>query len=286
MAPRRTSNAHATRHTAAILSAVALAASLALSAGCRGDRSEAPPRQFFPDLDDQPKFKSQVKSTFYEEFAPDEYGGERWGRAARLPVDNTVAFGDWPLTDPVMGVDFADRERLLRINPAVYEGRTASGEVIDDIPIEVDEQLLALGKKKYNIYCIVCHGGTGAGDGLVGRRWVSPVPSYHQQIYQKGSGEPQSRDGHLYDVIRNGVQNPPGIEPRYRMRPYGNSVTPREAWAIVAYVRALQMTRRGELDMLDESDRNRLIQQRNRADAPAADPAQHIANAADAGGAK
>ncbi len=232
--------------------------------GCRGDRSEAPPRQFFPDLDDQIKVDAQEKSTFFQEFAPEERYAERWGRAARLPVENTVAFGRWPVTEELMGVDFAERDDQLRLNDVVYTGRDAGGEFLRDIPeeIPVDAALLALGEKKYNIYCISCHGGTGAGDGLVGVRWISPVPSYHSSQYLKESGGAQSSDGHLYDVIRNGVQNPPGVEPRYRMPRYGNKVSPEEAWAIVAYIRALQMTRRAELDMLDQSDRERLLRER------------------------
>lgn len=254
------------KQTTILTAATLLALTAAATVGCRGDRSEAPPRQFFPDMDDQPKVKAQVKSTFFNEFEPEYYGEyERWGRASRLPVDNTVPFGNWPITTSPMNTDFAQRQALLRNDPEIYQGRTENGTVIEDIPIPVTEELLALGQKNYNIYCIACHGGTGAGDGLVGRVWIAPVPSYHQAQYQKGAGTEQSPDGHLFDVIRNGVQNPPGIEPRYRMRPYGSKVNAEEAWAIVAYIRALQMTRRGTLEMIDDDDRNRLIQERNRA---------------------
>ncbi len=250
---------------AALAAAALLLGAVAPLAGCRGDRSGKPPRQFFPDLDDQPKVKEQVKSTFFTEFEPEEYGEEEWGRAARLPVTGTVPFGRWAIVeDELMGVDFAQRESFVALDVALNEGVGPAGRPVEDIPAEVTAELLALGQKKYNIYCIACHGGAGEGDGLVGVRWSAPIPSYHEDRYQKGAVDDEGEllltglDGHLYDVIRNGVANPPGVEPALRMPAYGDKVSPRESWAIVAYIRALQMTRQGELDMLDAADRERL----------------------------
>jgi mono/diheme cytochrome c family protein len=262
------------RAVLALAGAVVFAASLAAAGGCRGDRSGEPPRQFFPDMDDQPKVKAQDKSTFYTEFEAEEYGNDDWGRASRLPVAGTVPFGRWPVAQPdIMGVDFAERDDFLRQNPAIYEAVDEQGDVVVDIPVAVTPELLALGQKQYNIYCITCHGGSGAGDGMVGVRWTAPVPSYHEDRYQKGARDDEGEllltglDGHLYDVIRNGVANPPGVEPALRMPAYSDKVSPREAWAIVAYIRALQMTRQGELDMLDAAERQRL-----RAQLPAGHP--------------
>lgn len=235
--------------------------------GCRGDRSSKPPRQFFPDMDDQPKVKPQTKSTFFQEFAGG-YGEEDWGRAARLPVSGTVPFGRWPVAEPeIMGVDFAERDSFLALNSELHTGKTADGDVIDTIPIDVDTELLSLGRERYEIYCIACHGGTGVGDGTVGVEWVNPVPSYHEARYQKGSGEPSGRDGHIFDVIRNGVANLPGTKPALRMPAYREKVSVEESWAIVAYIRALQATRRGDVNDLPAVDRERLLAGRRDRDA-------------------
>jgi mono/diheme cytochrome c family protein len=238
------------------------------SVGCRGDRSEEPPRMFFPDMDHQPKVKAQTKSTFFQEFEGG-YGEEDWGRASRLPVEGTVPWGRWSVAEPeIMGVDFAQRQTFLALDPERTAGKTTAGEVIDTIPIDVDDELLLLGQKKYEIYCIACHGGTGAGDGMVGVRWSAPVPSYHLDRYQKGAVDgdgnptPTALDGHLFDVIRNGVATPPGIAPALRMPAYGNKVSVDEAWAIVAYVRALQASRRGDVEQLPAADRERLMAQK------------------------
>src|SRR5690606_30275922 len=78
-------------------------AALAISAGgCRGDRSAKPPRQFFPDLDDQPKMKAQTKNTVWSEFEGKSTETD-WGRSARLPVANTVPFGREMHAGPIRG---------------------------------------------------------------------------------------------------------------------------------------------------------------------------------------
>jgi mono/diheme cytochrome c family protein len=260
-----------------LVASVALASVVALG-GCRGDTSDKPPRQFFPDMDDQPKYKAQSTSTFFEEYV-DEETGDQYGRSQRPPVPGTVAFGRQPHTGPVLGVDFADRNEFLRDDPATNEGRVyraasngalevneETGQLnfdwVDRMPVRVDASLLELGQKKYNIYCISCHGGTGAGDGLVGRRWSYPLPNFHDDRYQLG-GE-LGQDGYIFHVIRNGVPNPGGPY-EYRMMPYGRKLTIRETWSIVAYVRALQKAQSGSLNMLPESQRLELERRRGAA---------------------
>jgi mono/diheme cytochrome c family protein len=250
------------------LAGVALAALVAAPlAGCRGDRTDKPPRQFFPGMDDQPKYEPQDKSYFFREYAGKKETDKPWGRAARLPVEGAVPFGRQPIADPVVfnnvSYDFANRASMLRGSDAIFEGLTPGGDVIDTIPIPVTPALLALGETKYNTYCIVCHGGTGAGDGLVGLQWSYPLPNFHDATYQKDGGDPKGRDGHLFRTIRYGVQAV-GQPWEYAMQPYGSKVDEQESWAIVAYIRALQQTRRGTLDMLPTPDAERLRRERPR----------------------
>ncbi|HBS28825.1 MAG TPA: hypothetical protein DEB06_05105, partial [Phycisphaerales bacterium] len=251
---------------------VALGVIVATGAGCRGDRSSKRPRQFFPDLDTQPKYQAQERSTFFKDFAREgRHGepGERFGRTMRDPVAGTVAFGYKPFTASFEGVDFSDRARFLKDDEAFFEGRRtvldADGNPVKNedgstrfayaerMPIETIlgvpagsaafdgkfGELLALGEKKYNIYCIVCHGGTGDGKGTVGVRWSYPLPSWHQDMYRAG-GE-KGQDGYLFHTIRYGVPNV-GDNPPYplKMPAYATKVSEKEAWAIVAYLRTLQ----------------------------------------------
>lgn len=222
-------------------------------AGCRGERSDAPPREFFPSLDDQQKWKPQGETDFYAD-----------GRTSRRPVAGTVAFGH--STDP------ADPTRgaMLRDSDGVYRGVGADGGYLALAPVEelvagaVTTQavadLIARGRDRYDIYCLSCHGGTGAGDGVVGKRWSYPLPNFHDVQYQPG-GE-KGLDGYLFHTIRNGVPNVAGQLPALRMPAYAERVSERDAWAIVLYMRALQRSRSGSLDAVPDAERQRLLQTR------------------------
>ena len=124
-----------TRHTIARASlALALCAGVVGAlAGCRGDRSDKPPRQFFPDMDDQPKYKSQAQSNVFRD-----------GRTMREPVAGTVAFAR------TSAMDWADgRDDLLREDDRIYRGVDSTGEYVAHIPIPVDEALLLRGRERY-----------------------------------------------------------------------------------------------------------------------------------------
>lgn len=270
---------------AARAAALVLAAGLVALAGCRGERTNKPPRQFFPDLDDQPKYKAQRESQFFED-----------GRSMRLPVAGTVPFGAKAFTTSFEGHDFAQRDGYLKADRAVFEGLEpdvdATGKPVLDangapkeryvarIPVPVDDALLTLGEKKYNIYCIVCHGGTGDGKGTVGNRWSYPLPNFHAEQYQPG-GE-KGQDGYIFHTIRYGVPNVGDNVPYpLKMPAYASKISEREAWAIVAYFRALQQANTSTIDAVPE--RQRLELERSRGGkasaAPAADPASTTASA-------
>jgi mono/diheme cytochrome c family protein len=94
-------------------------------------------------------------------------------------------------------------------------------------PPPVDAQLLTRGQQRYDIYCSPCHGLSGKGDGMVVRRGFPAPPSYHSTRLRAASAQ------HFYDVISNGY----GV-----MYSYATRVEPRDRWAIVAYIRALQQS--------------------------------------------
>lgn len=209
--------------------------------GCREDRSSKPPRQFFPDMDDQPKWKNQSKSDFFAD-----------GRVLRPAVDHAVPFGrvawvrdDAKATESWSSHWMQQRRDLLREDAAMYTGMNADGTYVERIPLAVDKAMLELGRKKYEINCAVCHGYSGDGKGTVGVQWSAPVPSYHDPKYTDPSLE-TARDGYMFFIIRNGVRTMPA---------YGHTLNERDAWAVVSYVRALQATRAGTIEDVPENRR-------------------------------
>ncbi|MGP1347384.1 MAG: c-type cytochrome [Phycisphaerales bacterium] len=257
--------------TLALALATAAAAASALTA-CRGDRSSKPPRQFFPDLDDQPKYLPQTRSSFFTDYL-DEETGQRYGRSQRLPVAGTVPFARIPHVRYEQGAisefgfngnDYTDRRRLAAIDEPFMTGKPVgstatlgdpAGDWLEKIPLTVDHQLIELGKTNYNIYCLPCHGGLGAGDGTVGTRWSYTPANLQGEQYLHG-GE-KGDDGYLFNVILHGVPNP-ALPYQYAMRGYAGKVSEHEAWAIVAYLRVLQQSQRGTIDMLPPTQREAL----------------------------
>ncbi|EJW12530.1 putative ABC-type Fe3+ transport system protein [Rhodovulum sp. PH10] len=106
--------------------------------------------------------------------------------------------------------------------------RTAAIET----PPPVDAALLARGQERYAIYCAPCHGLGGDGDGMIVQRGFPKPPSYHTKRLRAAPAR------HVFDVITNGY----GV-----MYSYAARVPPRDRWAIVAYVRALQMSRNAQV---------------------------------------
>lgn len=212
--------------------------------GCRGERSEAPPRQIFPDMDDSPKWKPQTASGFYTD-----------GRSMRPRVEGTVAFGLWSNAGPSLPawVNSA-RDELLKDDVSVYKGTDAKGAYISTIPasIKLDLAMIERGQARYNIYCAACHGYAGDGLGTAGVKWSYAVPNFHDAKYFDLKID-QGKDGYIFHTIRNGVPGAP--DGGLKMPAYGEKVDERDAWAIVAWVRTLQETRRGSLDLLPEAQR-------------------------------
>ncbi len=264
--------------------AAALAAGLVVSAlaGCRGDRSNEPPRQFFPSLDDQPKYQVQEHSEFF----PD-------GRTMRNPPAGTVAFGWTYALDYGSSPDerreaehriSIERAGLLRESDALYRGVNSEAAYLERMPIrdvlglgdgetvepEMVQPLIRKGQERFNIYCIVCHGGVGDGQGAVGIRWNGIVPSFHDPKYQRG-GE-KGQDGFLFHTILNGVPNPAGVLPAMKMPSYAEKISTHEAWAIVAYLRSLQESWSADFEDLPEIKRQELMSRKPPAPTASAAP--------------
>ncbi|MEQ9096609.1 MAG: cytochrome c [Phycisphaerales bacterium] len=221
-----------TRLTMILTLSAAAIVSTATLAGCRGDRSEENPRQFFPDMDDNPNFSPQAATPLFAD-----------GRQMRPPVGGTVAFGAFTFTESTLGEQsewadafISERQDLLAEGASVYAGLNEDGTFIERMPTELTSELLARGEERFNIYCAACHGYAGDGNGMVGRRWSAPVPSFHDAKY-KDLSEPTAGDGYLFHIARNGLKHPDG---RYRMPGYGHALSIEDTWAVVAHIRVLQ----------------------------------------------
>lgn len=110
-------------------------------------------------------------------------------------------------------------------------GTVARGTLLeprpDDIPFAIDAALLQRGQERFNIFCSPCHGRTGDGNGMIVRRGFPQPPSYHIDRLR------QAPDSHFYDVMTNGFG---------AMYSYASRVPADDRWAIVAYIRALQLS--------------------------------------------
>ena len=222
------------RMTASILACGLVLLSGAL-VGCRGDRSSEPPRQFFPDMDDSPKWKPQSESEFYVD-----------GRTMRQPPEGALAFGRQDF-DPTVEADWASpwleaRAGLLKDDDGVYRGVDADGAWLDTIPatIDVSREFIEHGRVKFDIYCAVCHGVLGDGQGLVAQRWSIPVGNFHDEKF-KDRAEETGKDGYIFNTILNGK----GEADAQTMPGYSHALSEHDAWSIVAYVRTLQAARNG-----------------------------------------
>ena len=116
---------------------------------------------------------------------------------------------------------------FLRADVGLYKGQTAEGDFLADIPLPVTQQTLLRGQSRYNIYCTPCHGRLGDGQGMIVQRGFKKPVSYHDARLR------MAPSGYFFDVMTNGFAQMPS---------YAAQVTPEDRWAIVAYIRALQLS--------------------------------------------
>lgn len=174
--------------------------------GCQGQRTTEPPIIPVRNMNEQPRYDTQEASPYFAD-----------GRVMRPQVPHTIA-------------------REMVIDGEIDTGVDPSGEYAMSIPEVVVEEsggmagLVERGQDRYEIFCTPCHGGLGDGAGMVpevsGVGTIRP-PTFHEDRIR------HMPDGQLYATIRNGVRNMPA---------YRHNVPVHDRWAIVSYVRALQLS--------------------------------------------
>lgn len=146
------------------------------------------------------------------------------GAASRTPPDHTLARGQ-----------LHDDEH--------FDTGKVGAEYAALFPTPVTRAQLERGRERFDIFCSVCHGISGAGDGIVVQRGFPPPPSLH--IDRLRAAPP----GYLFEVITQG---------RGLMYSYASRVSVADRWAIIAYIRALQLSRHASLADVDERQRQQL----------------------------
>lgn len=115
---------------------------------------------------------------------------------------------------------------------------------VKKFPLSVTRELVDHGRDQYTVFCSVCHGQVGLGDGIVVQRGFSVPPTYHSDRLRKAPA------GYFFDVITRGYGSMPD---------YGLQIAPADRWAIVAYLRALQLSQHSPLDELPEKVRKSVL---------------------------
>jgi len=166
-----------------------------------------------PQMGDQPRYEAYEASDFF----PD-------GAAMRPLPAHTVARGQ------------------LQADEIFFTG-IRNGKLVAEIPHQITTAMIERGRERFNIHCAVCHGSSGAGDGMIVQRGFPTPPSFHSDRLRAAPA------GHFFDVMTRGY----GV-----MYPYASRVTPEDRWAIVAYVRAVQLSQNATLADVPAAERSQL----------------------------
>jgi mono/diheme cytochrome c family protein len=183
-----------------------------------GGTSRKPPLYVFPDMDRQLKLRPQEPNSFFAN-----------GRSSQAPPAGTVA--------RARPIELAGRTVFPYEDAPVFSGREpGSTNFVVSNPYPISAQLLKRGQERFGIYCAPCHGAAGDGNGMPKKLGaMAVVANLHDRRIV------EMPDGELFFVITNG---------RNLMGPYGPQVPPEDRWAVIAYLRALQLSWLGTIDDL------------------------------------
>jgi mono/diheme cytochrome c family protein len=171
-------------------------------------------------MHDQPRYKPLGETVFFND-----------NRQSRPSIPGTVARGD------------------LREATEFYSGKNTTGSAadgtddLDYFPIAITKDVIERGQQRFDVFCSPCHGRVGNGLGMIVQRGMKQPPSYHVDRLRK------ARPGHFFDVITNGYG---------AMYNYAAQISPRDRWAIVAYIRALQYSQNVDKSTLSPEQQAKL----------------------------
>lgn len=188
------------------------------------------------DMQDQPKMKPYRSTVFFKD-----------GLSSRPLVEGTVPRGFLKTDTEFFTGKKAGRTISAASNPqapagpqpnaagtnnaANLSGAAAYPDDVEVFPLPVTKEVVKRGKERYEIFCTVCHGPTGNGDGMIVRRGFRRAASFNDDRLR------QAPVGHFFDAITNGW----GVMPAYAPQ-----IPAQDRWAIIAYIRALQLSQQAE----------------------------------------
>ena len=208
-----------------------------LALGPRGRARTEPPWELFPDMDRQPKIKYQTPTRFFAD-----------GRSARPPVPGTLPMGFRIPKSAPRDAGAPGVEPHPRFGGGAGYGLTGrmGDRWGDGFPMRVDVGMLKRGRARFEIFCAVCHGRAGLGNGVSGELGLVGIANLQERRVR------EMADGQIFHTIGAG---------KNAMKAYGDKVPVADRWAIVAYVRALQLSQGTEAAGLPAALRGRLEQE-------------------------
>ena len=203
---------------ATLLRVLFLLIALLVAPGCRRD------------MQDQPKMKAFRSTTFFGD-----------GLSARPLVENTIPRGylradtalftgkkiKSPASLPTPSQTPSGPQPTVAAPPGASQTASIYPDDVETFPFPITEDTVRRGRERYDIFCSVCHGLTGFGDGMIVRRGFRRAASFHDDRLR------QAPVGHFFDAITNGWGAMPSYAPQ---------IPAQDRWAIIAYIRALQLS--------------------------------------------
>ncbi len=202
------------------------------------------------DMQDQPKMKPYRSSTFFRDglstrppiegtvargFLKTDtefFTGKKVGKGASAAAATTGTPGETAASpQPAAATAGASGAGQAAGAQGEAQGAAAYPDDVEIFPIAVTKEVVSRGRERYEIFCSACHGLTGNGDGMIVRRGFRRAASFNDDRLR------QAPVGHFFDAITNGWGAMPSYAPQ---------IPPQDRWAIVAYIRALQLAQQGQ----------------------------------------
>ncbi len=189
--------------------------------GFRGQKFAKPPVRIFPDMDEQDKVRAQKPDSFFAD-----------GHGSRLPITQTQPRGFNPQGEKIIGgipeYEFGGQTGYYYTGQmGDYYGNGMPEEL--NLTEESAGELIRRGQERFNIYCAVCHGPSGNGEGITASFGVPVNTNVNAKLNAHAPGA--YPDGRMFNTITNGMG---------RMSGYGYNIPVRDRWAIISYVHTLQ----------------------------------------------